>query len=556
MTSPSLFTPGEARREHGVRQTRKRLLGIEPHTSYQTDPVRWAVDKLGVNEASLRWSLNPGYQSHEWDGTKDPMAQALESIAAGQHVAVESGTGTGKTYTAAIAVLWFLACFLNSLVVTIAPIRDQLLLHVWKEIGRFWPRFQRWFPTAVYTSGKIRMLGKGKEHWAATAFTAGVGAEEVSSVRTQGWHAKHMLFLLEECPDIHPAMLTAIENTCVSPTTNLRLAIGNPDSQADGLHLLALRDSVTAYRASALDHPNVVLRDPDVIAGAVTFESIEQRKELYLASPAMYDSRIRGICPPIAQGVALVIKRPEHFDPRPLENLRQLSEQLEWTHVCGIDFGWYRFAFLHVVIDHLGRGSCVTEYFSQCEGARERALWIHQRLTAWKAPKSTRIYGDSANPQDIHELNKVLKEIDSPYRVRAVVKAKADRPATVMLLRHLLATSRLRFTDVGEHDDWREGWSAVNQGIPRKGSRLLWELQRWRYPKVRDDRAQPQDPDDNSADGGDMIAALRYLVLGYWQPGKEPEEEAAKPSRNVDTSIDAFADRMKKHYAEMWEAPL
>ncbi len=55
------------------------------------------------------------------DAPPDPLAVIAESIALGRDVGVESATGTGKTYEAAVLSLWFIACFADAIVITTAP---------------------------------------------------------------------------------------------------------------------------------------------------------------------------------------------------------------------------------------------------------------------------------------------------------------------------------------------------------------------------------------------------------------------------------------------------
>lgn len=144
------------------------------------------------------------------------------------------------------------------------PIEDQLRLHIWKEIGALWPRFEEHFPGAQLLDLKIRMRdpetdakGNAKEKWAATGFKCGVDAGSVSAVRAQGFHARHMLIVTEETPGIHPAIMAAFENTCTADH-NIRLAFGNPDHQQDALHLFCESPGAVPVRISALDHPNLV----------------------------------------------------------------------------------------------------------------------------------------------------------------------------------------------------------------------------------------------------------------------------------------------------------
>lgn len=268
-----------------------------PHTEYQKDPLGWMVDRLGIPEHTIRWSLNAGYEKHCWDGTPDPLVVALKAIARSEDVASESGTGTGKTYClGAAATLWWLACFEDGIVITTAPKEDNLKLHLWKEIRSLWPRFKLMFPTATLSDGKIRMRGGLDETWAATAFVAGVGAGEESANKARGFHARDMLFVIEEMPGVDPAVITAIVNTCTAPH-NVILGYGNPDNEQDPLHKFATRSSTTKVRISALDHPNVVCNDASVVPGAVSVKSVDSRRKEYGEGSLMYNAMVRGITP-------------------------------------------------------------------------------------------------------------------------------------------------------------------------------------------------------------------------------------------------------------------
>lgn len=266
------------------------------HTEYQTDPIGWAVDKLGIPEYTIRWSLSQMYPQHHWDGTPDPLAAAFEAIRDWKDVAIESGTGTGKSYGVAILILWFLACFENAEAYTFAPTEEQLKLYIWKNISDLWPRFQAHFPSAVMTSLTIRMLGGTNEKWSAHGRAVQIRAGEDVSTRAAGMHAEHMLLVYEETPGIDKSVLSAGKNTCTAPH-NLRIAIGNPNHQLDALHQMSQEAGVVAIRMSALDHPNVVTGNASLIPGAVSSVSIAKRLADYGESSPVYQSRVRGVSP-------------------------------------------------------------------------------------------------------------------------------------------------------------------------------------------------------------------------------------------------------------------
>lgn len=277
----------EAYDSNGVKATRA-------HVEYQTRPIDWIVDKLGVDRRTLVWSMNAGYYRHVWDGTLDPFVVALEAVARSEWVALESANGPGKTFLLACLVLWWVACWEGAQAVTVAPKEKQLELHAWKEIGRLWPRFQTHFPGAELTKLRIRI--DGREDWGAIGFVAGVSAAEASSaaVKAQGFHAEHLLVAIEEMTGVAGPVVRAFFNTLVGPH-NILWGQGNPDHQLDELHKHAQRSRTVAIRVSAYDHPNVVLNDPNFVPGACTRESIANKIEEYGEGSRLEQSRNKGI---------------------------------------------------------------------------------------------------------------------------------------------------------------------------------------------------------------------------------------------------------------------
>lgn len=281
---------------------------------YKTHPLDYIVERLGVKRESIDWLLNPEYQNHHWDGTVNPFVKVLNALVNNNWVGVESGTGTGKTMIGACIVLWFLECFENSLVVTTAPKRDQLALHIWREINRLQYRFNK----GELLSLKLKMKEES-EDWLAVGFVAGVKANEDSSTKAQGFHAEHMLIIFEETPGIPQPIITAFENTSIGPH-NLILAFGNPDHQLDNLHKFCQLDRVEQIRISGLDHPNVVLKNSSFIPGAQSEEGIKGMKNRYGDEMhPLYLSRARGISPAQASDSLIKIEWCSNATKRFLE---------------------------------------------------------------------------------------------------------------------------------------------------------------------------------------------------------------------------------------------
>lgn len=279
--------------------------GPQPLVQYQRDPLGFCVDILGVPRHTMMWGENPGYLNHEWDGTPEPLFKAMMALADGKNVAIEAATGTQKSYTAACLVYWFLGSW-ESRVGTYAPRESQLTQAMWAEMGRLFPAFQRHFPTATMTHLKLVVDSTrdaaGQLLWSCVGKPVQLRAGEENATAAQGFHAKHMLLVLEETPGIMPPVVNALEAT-MSDEHNLMLALGNPDAQTDTLHGLAERPSWTAIRISSLDHPNVVT-GRSIVPGACSIHSVQRLAEKYtvkdvrsLDAPSMFKSRVRGLVP-------------------------------------------------------------------------------------------------------------------------------------------------------------------------------------------------------------------------------------------------------------------
>jgi phage terminase large subunit len=281
---------------------------IHAHVGYQKNPVGWARDILGIPEHTIRWSLNAGYDAHQWDGEQDPLVVIAAAIADWQSVGVESGTGTGKSFWLAVLVLWFLASFEGARVFTFAPKEEQLRLYIWAEIGKLWPKFRAFFPAAELTDLRILMRAgdDGAQAWGAWGRAVALRAGEQVSSRAAGMHAKYMLLVNEETQGMAPAVIEAQENTCTGPF-NVQLSVGNPDNQHDALHKACTAPGVKHVRMSALDHPNVVTDNPHLVEGAVSRASIERRQEKYGEQSPLYESRVRGLSP--SQSTEALIRR-------------------------------------------------------------------------------------------------------------------------------------------------------------------------------------------------------------------------------------------------------
>jgi len=285
---------------------------------YQTDPIGFVVNELGIRRETIVWSELPEYEGHVWDGTPDPIATWFRGLAAWKDVGIESATGTGKSFGLALTKLWFNASWQGARCFDYATTKEQLEEYSWVELGKLWPKFKILFPSADLhlSSLRIRMDGKIREGdltgWGALGRAVKEQKDKEIASSVAGMHAPHMLISVEEAQGFSHSASEAIENTSTAPH-NLRQYVGNPDSQDDALHQACLafaKEGGLHIRISAYDHPNVVVnakRDPEwedlesdvmIVPGAVSRTSIVRRLRKYGREHRFFQSRVRGISPP------------------------------------------------------------------------------------------------------------------------------------------------------------------------------------------------------------------------------------------------------------------
>lgn len=118
------------------RTLRKRFFR-ERIPIYRKDPVLFAREVVR-------------FEPDEWQ------RKSLMDLAENPKVTIKSGQGVGKTGLEAVALLWFLTCFLCPRVVATAPTKQQLHDVLWSEVAKWQERspllkeILKWTKTYIY----------------------------------------------------------------------------------------------------------------------------------------------------------------------------------------------------------------------------------------------------------------------------------------------------------------------------------------------------------------------------------------------------------------------
>lgn len=232
----------------------------------------------------------------------------------------------------------------------------------------------------------------------------------------------------------------------------------------------------------------------------------------------------------------------------------------------GVDPGYHGFAAVGFAQDPTGRTYVPLEYYSQQESHSTRitALWAKiQEIYPLGDDDYFVFYCDTANPQDIMELNVWAQKAQARLVFTSLEQGKKAREAGIQRVQEYLEPVRSRSTpdevdrpkpEAGEpmiyfFDNLRSLWASDDEAIST--SRLLWEMRRYTWRKARRNEAHPSDADEKSADGAHMLAGLRYGIMARMGAPEIPEDDPdLVEDPKLRAHLQALEEREQQHLEE------
>lgn len=147
-----------------------------------------------------------------WEGE----VEILRSIQHQRRTAIKTCHGVGKTFTLAVAVLWWLARYPEGIVLTTSATQRQVKTQLWFEIHRAAEGAKVPYPKLKTTELKFR----DDKNFA-------IGFSTNQTENFQGYHGKHVLILADEAPGIESGIWDAIAGTMAGGNVHIVMA-GNP----------------------------------------------------------------------------------------------------------------------------------------------------------------------------------------------------------------------------------------------------------------------------------------------------------------------------------------
>ena len=174
-------------------------------------------------------------------------AEILKSVRDNARTAVRSCHGIGKTFTAAMCILWFVYTHPKAIVLSTAPTWRQVEKLIWKEIRSAYR--EAVIPLGGNLLPKTPELHLIHDEW----YAAGLSTNEPD--RFQGFHEEHILVIVDEAAGVNLEIFEAIEGILTSSGARL-LLIGNPTAIGTPFYDAFTKPGYQTFHVSAFDTPN------------------------------------------------------------------------------------------------------------------------------------------------------------------------------------------------------------------------------------------------------------------------------------------------------------
>ena len=166
------------------------------------------------------WLVNKHLGANPWQKQKD----ILNALRDHEFVAVRSCNSSGKTFTAALATIWWLMAHERATVITTAPSDRQVKEFLWREIRSIYDRNRRLIGGKI-TATSLELSNK--------RFAYGFSTN--TAERFQGFHNENVLIIVDEASGVREFIFDAILGALTSDNSKM-LMIGNPTSLAGNFY--------------------------------------------------------------------------------------------------------------------------------------------------------------------------------------------------------------------------------------------------------------------------------------------------------------------------------
>lgn len=179
----------------------------------RSGPVEWLLESdRVVGRQNPVWFVERILGVEPWA----KQAEILNALRDHDYVAVRSCNGSGKTFTGALAAIWWLVVHDEAAVITTAPTERQVKEVLWREI-RSLHRKARHIVKGTMTTSRLELSDK----------RFAIGLTTNIEAYFQGFHSDNILIIVDEASAVRDCIFDAIFG-CLTSSNSKILMLGNP----------------------------------------------------------------------------------------------------------------------------------------------------------------------------------------------------------------------------------------------------------------------------------------------------------------------------------------
>lgn len=265
-----------------VLATGKEVEQVEPLVEYADDPVGFCRDVLGVD----LWSVK------DYPAGDNPFAggqvEIAEAVRDHPRVSVAACYASGKTFTAACLVLWWIFTRRPAMVMTTAPTGRQVKTLLWREIRKLYKKARRRLPGRLLQT----KLEISDDWW-------GMGFASDDPNRVAGLHeASNVLFVEDEAAGMEAEVVEGFSGITTGEDSR-HLKIGNPICQSGPFFDSHMHPEESKrwlkLSIDAEDTPNV-REGRAIVPGLVGKEWVTDKRHKWLLRglKGLWETRVKG----------------------------------------------------------------------------------------------------------------------------------------------------------------------------------------------------------------------------------------------------------------------
>jgi hypothetical protein len=261
---------------------------------YREDIIGFANDVLGYVQCRTIEALEREVERQKAIDSREPprvlwpkQIEILEAICSHPRVAVRSGQKVSKSFTAAIAALWFYCCFPEARVLITAKTARQVDGIIWREVRKLRTRAK--LPIAGNMGSLARTGLKSDAFCEITGFTA---RETEAAAGVSG---AYIMYLADESSGIDDRLFEAFDGNTSGSVVSRIVMFSNP-TRTSGEFFEAFHKKSESYfgiQVSSEETPNAVT-GKNLIPGLATRAWIERRRAEYGEDSPFFMVRVKG----------------------------------------------------------------------------------------------------------------------------------------------------------------------------------------------------------------------------------------------------------------------